>query len=258
MSMVFDRQNQVRGIMNTSVENFQAPSSGRAQVLAQRRQSVLQQIHAACAIAQRSVSEVTLLAVSKTFPGSDVRALHAAGQRCFGENYVQEGCAKVAELADLKPDIEWHMIGPLQSNKTRDVAAHFDWVHTVDRLKIAQRLSEQRPADCADLNVLIQVNIDGAPSKSGLLASEALQAAQAIQSLPRLRVRGLMVMPDAGEGVAAHFAQAQRLFAQIGAALQHPSGWDTLSMGMSGDMEAAVAQGSTLLRIGSALFGSRS
>ena len=214
-------------------------------------------IAAACAAAQRPVQSVTLLVVSKTFAAEAVRQAFAAGERRFGENYVQEGLDKIAELAELRSAIEWHLIGPLQSNKTRSVAEQFDWVHSVDRLKIAQRLSEQRPAELPPLNICLQVNISGEASKSGLLPAEVAALAHAVTALPRLRLRGLMALPEPAAEVAAqrvpHRALAllqQDLSAQ-GLAL------DTLSIGMSADLEAAIAEGATLVRVGSAIFGER-
>ena len=218
-------------------------------------QTVRDRIAAACAGAQRPVTDVTLLAVSKTFGPEAVREAHRCGQRAFGENYIQEAVDKMALLADLS--LEWHCIGPVQSNKTRLVAQHFDWMHTVDRLKIAQRLAEQRPEGRAPLNVCIQVNIDGGVAKSGVAPADALALARDVAQLPNLRLRGLMTIPEPAEGyeaqVAVH-ARAATLFAQLrdaGLAL------DTLSMGMTGDLEAAVAAGSTMLRIGTAIFGGR-
>jgi len=219
-------------------------------------QTVRDRIAAACAGAQRPVTDVTLLAVSKTFGPEAVREAHRCGQRAFGENYIQEAVDKMALLADLS--LEWHCIGPVQSNKTRLVAQHFDWMHTVDRLKIAQRLAEQRPEGRAPLNVCIQVNIDGGVAKSGVAPADALALARDVAQLPNLRLRGLMTIPDPAEGyeaqVAVH-ARAAALFAQLrdaGIAL------DTLSMGMTGDLEAAVAAGSTMVRVGTAIFGGRS
>jgi hypothetical protein len=209
----------------------------------------------ACQRSAREPGSVTLLAVSKTFGADAVRQAYAVGQTAFGENYIQEAVEKITALAGLP--LQWHCIGPIQSNKTRLVAEHFDWVHTVDRLKIAQRLSEQRPAHLAPLQVCIQVNVDGGPTKSGVMPSDALALAQAVATLPRLRLRGLMCIPEpASDFVAACavFSWAKALFDQIntsGIAL------DTLSMGMSDDLEAAIASGSTLVRVGSAIFGSR-
>lgn len=210
----------------------------------------------ACSRAGRDTGSVTLLAVSKTFGADAVVQAHAAGQMAFGENYIQEAVDKIAALAHLP--LEWHCIGPIQSNKTRLVAEHFDWVHTVDRLKIAQRLSEQRPAHRAPLQVCIQVNVDGGATKSGVAPAEALALAQAVAALPRLRLRGLMCIPEpAPDFVAACavFARARALFDAIN---QAGVPLDTLSMGMSNDLEAAVASGSTMVRVGSAIFGARS
>ncbi|MGZ5270670.1 MAG: YggS family pyridoxal phosphate-dependent enzyme [Ramlibacter sp.] len=218
-------------------------------------QTVRARIAAACAHAQRQVNEVTLLAVSKTFGPDAVREAHQAGQAAFGENYIQEAVEKIALLADLP--LEWHCIGPIQSNKTRLVAQHFDWAHTVDRLKVAQRLSEQRPDGRPPLNVCIQVNIDGGPAKSGVAPQEALDLARQVALLPRLRLRGLMTIPEPAEGfeaqVAVH-ARAAELFRQL-----RDAGLpvDTLSMGMTADLEAAIAAGSTMVRVGTALFGGR-
>ena len=218
-------------------------------------QHVRARIATACAAAGRNVEDVTLLAVSKTWGADAVRAAWEAGQTAFGENYVQEAVAKIAALRDLP--VQWHCIGPLQSNKTRVVAEHFDWVHTVDRLKIAERLSEQRPEALAPLNVCIQVNIDGGPSKSGVAPAEAPALAQAVAQLPRLRLRGLMTIPDITSDLIAARAihsRARALFDQLnheGLAL------DTLSMGMSADLEPAIAAGATMVRVGSAIFGTR-
>ncbi len=214
------------------------------------------QIHAACEEFARAPHSVQLLAVSKTFPALAVREAYSTGQRAFGENYIQEGVEKTRELADL-PDIEWHMIGPIQSNKTRLVAEHFQWVHSVDRLKIAQRLSEQRPAHLPPLQVCLQVNIDGGANKSGCLPSEAHTVAFAIAQLPHLQLRGLMVIPEPAPNfiaACAAFMPARELFLSIKA--QIPS-LDTLSMGMSADLRAAVKEGSTMVRVGTAIFGAR-
>ncbi|RFU45865.1 YggS family pyridoxal phosphate-dependent enzyme [Paraburkholderia sp. DHOC27] len=219
--------------------------------------AVLQRIRVAAEAAGRDAQSVSLLAVSKTFPAEDVRAVHAAGQRAFGENYVQEATAKIAALADLRESLEWHFIGPLQSNKTRPVAEAFDWVHSVDRLKIAQRLSEQRPAHLPPLNVCLQVNVSGEASKAGVTPAEAAQIAHAIAALPRLRLRGLMSIPEPAETVEEQrvpHRQLRELYEQLradGLAL------DTLSMGMSADLEAAVHEGATMVRVGSAIFGAR-
>lgn len=218
-------------------------------------QHVRARIATACQGAGRGVEEVTLLAVSKTFGADAVRAAAAAGQRAFGENYIQEGVEKIAALRDL--GLMWHCIGPIQSNKTRLVAEHFDWVHTVDRLKIAERLSAQRPADRPPLNVCIQVNIDGGANKSGVAPGEALALARAVAALPQLKLRGLMSIPEVApdfEAARAVHASARALFDQLNA---DGLGLDTLSMGMSDDLEAAIAAGSTMVRVGTAIFGSR-
>ena len=211
-------------------------------------------IDAACVASRREPGSVRLLVVSKTFPAAAVREAHAAGARAFGENYVQEGLAKIAELIDLRGQLEWHLIGPLQSNKTKPVAEQFDWVHSVDRLKIAERLSEQRPAGLAPLDVCLQVNISGEPSKSGLLPAEVPALAAQVAALPRLRLRGLMAIPEPGPGARAQHQAMAALFAGLQA-----SGLpvDTLSLGMSADLEDAIAAGSTMVRVGTAIFGAR-
>ena len=220
-------------------------------------QTVLSRIAQACAAAGRPVDSVTLLAVSKTFAAAAVREAFAAGQRQFGENYVQEALDKIAALADLRAQIEWHLIGPLQSNKTRPVAAAFDWVHSVDRLKIAQRLSEQRPAELPPLQLCLQVNISGEASKSGLLPGEVLAVAQAVALLPRLRLRGLMAIPEPAGDEAAQRAPHRALRELLASLNDAGLGLDTLSMGMSADLEAAVAEGATIVRVGTAIFGGR-
>ena len=218
-------------------------------------QQVHQRIEEACARAQRPVTDVTLLAVAKTFGPDAVRQAHDAGQRAFGESYIQEAVEKIALLRELP--LQWHCIGPVQSNKTRLVATQFDWVHSVDRLKIAQRLSQQRPPELAPLQVCIQVNIDGGPTKAGVLPKDAQALAQQIRLLPRLQLRGLMTIPQPAEDFASQRAlhlRTRDLFDQLndaGLAL------DTLSMGMTADLEAAIDAGSTLVRIGTAIFGSR-
>jgi pyridoxal phosphate enzyme (YggS family) len=220
-------------------------------------QEVMRRIAQACDAAGRSAQEVTLLAVSKTFGAEAVRDAHAAGQRAFGENYVQEALAKIDALADLRPAIEWHFIGPLQSNKTRAVATAFDWVHSVDRLKIAQRLSEQRPPQLPPLQLCLQVNISGEASKSGLAPSEVAAVARAVTLLPRVVLRGLMAIPEPAADFAAQRRPHRALF-ELRAALRGQGfALDTLSMGMSADLDAAVAEGATLLRVGTAIFGAR-
>ena len=226
-------------------------------MIADKLAQVRARIAAACADAKRDVRSVTLLAVGKTQPADALRAACAAGASSFGENYVQEGLEKIAALADLRDTIEWHFIGPVQANKTRSVAERFDWVHSIDRLRIAQRLSDQRPAQLAPLQVCLQVNIDAQASKSGVAPAELPALAHAVAALPNLRLRGLMAIPaptpDMAQQRAPHRA-LRELFERLragGLAL------DTLSMGMSDDLEAAIAEGSTLVRVGSAIFGTR-
>ncbi len=224
-------------------------------MIADNLQSIHARIAQACAHSARAPATVALLAVSKTFGADAIVQAHAAGQTAFGENYIQEAVEKITALAHMP--LEWHCIGPIQSNKTRLVAEHFHWAHTVDRLKIAQRLSEQRPAHLPPLQVCIQVNVDGGPNKSGVAPVDALALARAVAVLPRLRVRGLMCIPEpAPDFVAACavFARARAIFDQLNAA---GMALDTLSMGMSADLEAAIASGSTMVRVGSAIFGTR-
>ncbi len=220
---------------------------------------VQQRIATQCAASGRDPRSVQLLAVSKTFALSAVLEAHQAGQQHFGENYIQEGVEKISACR-ARPDcgdLVWHCIGPIQSNKTRLVATHFDWVHTVDRLKIAQRLSEQRPPDMPPLQICIQVNIDGGVNKAGIAPAEVLELGRQVAALPRLRLRGLMTIPepapDYAHALAVH-QSAKNLWDQLRAAGLE---MDTLSMGMSADLEAALAAGSTMVRVGSALFGSR-
>ncbi|WP_251970176.1 YggS family pyridoxal phosphate-dependent enzyme [Sphaerotilus microaerophilus] len=222
-----------------------------------RLQAVHQRLTNACTRAGRSADSVTLLAVSKTQPAAAVRAAHAAGQSAFGENYVQEGLAKIEALADLRPELEWHLIGPLQSNKTRVVAEAFDWVHSIDRLKIAQRLSEQRPAWAAPLQVCLQVNVSGEGSKSGVAPAGLPALAQAVAALPRLRLRGLMAIPEPAGDEAAQRQPHRALRELLEALRQQGLALDTLSTGMSADLEAAVLEGATLVRVGTAIFGER-
>ena len=226
--------------------------------LSKRYQAVRERITQAALQAGRNPDSVQLLAVSKTFRADNVAQVAALGQCDFGENYVQEGVDKISALQGVK-GLVWHCIGPLQSNKTRPVAELFDWVHSVDRLKIAQRLSEQRPAHLPPLQVCLQVNIDGGATKAGVVPAEALALAQAVAVLPRLVLRGLMTIPEPAETFEAQLAvhqQAKQLFDDLKAALNLPQ-FDTLSMGMSADLEAAVQAGSTLVRVGTAVFGAR-
>ncbi len=225
----------------------------------------LQQIHAriltACQAAGRDPSTVSLLAVSKTFGPEAVQAAWAAGQTAFGENYIQEAVQKITTLRQHplpgQPPLQWHCIGPIQSNKTRLVAEYFDWVHTVDRLKIAERLSEQRPAALAPLQVCIQVNVDGGETKSGVLPQDALALAQQVAALPGLRLRGLMSIPEPAPDFVAAVQVFMRVRALFDALNAQGLALDTLSMGMSADLEAAIHAGSTLVRVGSAIFGAR-
>ncbi|HSW27715.1 MAG TPA: YggS family pyridoxal phosphate-dependent enzyme, partial [Burkholderiaceae bacterium] len=218
--------------------------------VAAKLQQVRTRIATACETSQRPVQSVTLLAVTKTLGPQAVRDAHAAGQRAFGENYVQEALEKMQLLVDLRGQIEWHLIGPLQSNKARAVAAQFDWVHTVDRLKVAERLSALRPDGLPPLQICLQVNVSGELSKSGVEPGDTLALAQAVVALPRLHLRGLMAIPEPQGDFAAqrapHHALARLLFDLNAAGLA----LDTLSMGMSADLEAAVAEGATVVRVG--------
>ena len=224
-------------------------------MIADNLQRVRTRVEQACQGCGRDPATVTLLAVSKTFGADAVRQAHAAGQTAFGENYLQEAVDKQAALTDLP--LSWHCIGPIQSNKTRLVAEHFDWAHTVDRLKIAERLSVQRPAQRAPLQVCLQVNIDGGPNKSGVAPGQALALAREVAQLPGLTLRGLMTIPEPAPDFATALAvhrQARALFDDLcdaGLAL------DTLSMGMTADLEAAIHAGSTMVRVGTAIFGGR-
>jgi PLP dependent protein len=227
-------------------------SDEASQALAQVRA----RIASACAQAQRAPSEVRLLAVSKVQPTDKIRHLYATGQRAFGENYVQEAVEKVAALSDLS-EIEWHLIGPLQSNKTREVAETMHWVHSVDRLRIAERLSAQRPTAMPPLNVCVQLNVSGEASKSGAAFDEADALIDAVAALPKLKLRGVMGMPEPGIGEAKTREQFLALRAVYERARAKHASVDTLSIGMSDDLEIAVACGSTMVRVGTALFGKR-
>jgi len=219
---------------------------------------VRDKISAATTRCGRASEEVTLLAVSKTKPASAVAEAIAAGQRAFGENYVQEGVDKIRHFQDEGIEgLEWHFIGPLQSNKSRLVAEHFDWCHTVDRLRIASRLSEQRPTHLPPLNILIQINISDEESKSGIALSELDALAEQVMALPGVRLRGLMAIPAPVSDFERQFAVAQQMAVAFDALkLRYPA-VDTLSLGMTEDMDAAIAAGSTMVRIGTAIFGAR-
>jgi len=217
------------------------------------RNQVLQHIADACKQAQRAPETVQLLAVSKTHPSESLREMYQTGQRAFGENYLQEALDKIENLNDLA--IEWHFIGHVQRNKTKHLAASFAWVHGVDRLMIAERLSKQREADQAPLNICLQVNIDAQESKDGCQPNEVAELVKNISQLPHLKLRGLMVIPAPNNTHA--FAEAKQLFDAVKQEHAQPEDWDTLSMGMSGDMVEAIAAGSTMVRVGTALFGAR-
>ncbi len=220
--------------------------------------SVRERIGKACAMSQRAPESVQLLAVSKNFDAATVQLAIAAGLTEFGENYLQEGLDKIAALP--RQNLHWHFIGPIQSNKTRGIAEQFDWVHSVDRFKVAQRLSEQRPPELPPLNICVQVNISGEDSKSGCTPEETLALCLAISELPRLRLRGLMAIPAPvapGADAREPFRALRELFEQAGAFTGLDAGFDTLSAGMSDDLEAAIAEGATMIRIGTAIFGSR-
>ena len=226
-------------------------------MIADNLKEVRGRMASACAQAGRPVESVTLLVVSKTFGAPVVREAFEAGERRFGENYVQEGLQKIADFAALRDRIEWHLIGPLQSNKTRVVAEQFDWVHSVDRLKIAQRLSAQRPVHLPPLQVCLQVNISGEASKSGFAVADVAAVARAVAALPGLTLRGLMAIPEATADPAAQRVPHRALHELLGALQSQGLALDTLSMGMTSDLEAAIAEGATLVRVGTAIFGRR-
>jgi pyridoxal phosphate enzyme (YggS family) len=227
--------------------------------IAANLQAVEATIAAAAEAANRPVSSVQLLAVSKTFPMEAVLEAMAAGQRAFGENYLQEGVEKIAAVARAQPEIalEWHFIGPIQSNKTRPIATNFAWVHTVERLKIAQRLSEQRPPELGPLNICLQVNISAEATKSGATAAELPELARQVAALPNLKLRGLMAIPEPQTDPALQRAAFARLRELADRLRADGLDIDTLSMGMSGDMASAILEGATIVRVGSAIFGSR-
>ncbi|VCU72483.1 hypothetical protein PIGHUM_04582 [Pigmentiphaga humi] len=225
--------------------------------IADQLRSVRHRIELACGACGRGADEVELLAVSKTFPAAAVRQAYAAGQRAFGESYVQEAVGKLEQLQDLRADTAWHFIGPLQSNKARHVAEHFDWVHSVDRLKIAQRLSDLRPQQAPDLQVCLQVNIDGQPTKSGVAPAHLRELALAVRELPRIALRGLMCIPAPQRDPASQREVFDRLAGLLHGLNEEGLGLDTLSMGMSDDLEAAIAAGASIVRVGTAIFGAR-
>ncbi|MDO8251148.1 MAG: YggS family pyridoxal phosphate-dependent enzyme [Rhodoferax sp.] len=221
-------------------------------------ESVRARVTAACLAAGRDPGDVAVLAVSKTFNAQAVEDAYAAGQTAFGENYIQEAVQKITQLRHLSdPPIQWHCIGPIQSNKTRLVAAHFDWVHTVDRLKVAQRLSEQRPPGLPPLQVCIQVNVDDGDTKSGVRPEDALALAQQVAALPNLRLRGIMSIPEPAPDFIASCALFERVSVVFDALNAAGLALDTLSIGMSADLEAAIHAGSTMVRVGTAIFGGR-
>jgi len=228
-------------------------------IIAGNLQAVEATITDAVKASERTRSDVQLLAVSKTFPAQAVLEAMAAGQLAFGENYLQEALDKIASVAQAQPDaaVEWHFIGPIQSNKTRPIAASFAWVHTVERLKIAQRLSEQRPPELGPLNICLQVNISGEASKSGASPEELPGLAREVAQLPNLRLRGLMAIPEPTTDVAEQRAAFARVRALFDALRADGLALDTLSMGMSGDLAPAIAEGATIVRVGSAIFGKR-
>lgn len=226
------------------------------QTIAERLKTAQDSIDAATTAVNRPTNSVKLLAVSKTKPVSDIKLAYEYGQRLFGENYIQEGVEKVTELAELS-DIEWHMIGPIQSNKTKDVANHFDWVQSVDRLKIARRLNDQRPTHKAPLNICIQVNVEAEASKSGVALNELDALVAEVESLPNLTLRGLMAIPAPDVSDAQQQQTLSTLKQTFDRLAVNRSQFDTLSVGMSNDMQLAIAHGSTMVRIGTAIFGAR-
>ena len=229
-----------------------SPISGNLQAMKER-------IAAASRAVSRDPQTVTLLAVSKTFGADAVIEAAQAGQRAFGENYLQEALDKIAAVRTVRPDLllEWHFIGPIQSNKTRPIAGHFDWVHSVDREKIAQRLSEQRPLHLPPLNVCLQVNISGEESKSGATPAQVMELAPKIDALPRLKLRGLVAIQEPAEDAEKQRAPLRQLRQLFDSLRAQGLALDTLSMGVSADMEAAIAEGATIVRIGTAVFGKR-
>jgi len=233
----------------------QAQSSCKMNNLKENLHNVRARVARACEKAGRNPAEIAILAVSKKHPVERIHALHELGQASFGENYVQEALAKMAQVPHT--DIEWHFIGPLQSNKTREVAQHFQWAQSVDRIKILRRLSNQRPASEPDLNICIQVNIDREPQKAGVMPEQVKELAHAALALPKLRLRGLMTIPQAASALHDPSGSYMRMEALYHELIEDGIELDTLSMGMSGDLEAAIMHGSTMVRIGTDLFGPR-
>ncbi|KAG0194172.1 hypothetical protein DFQ28_001309 [Apophysomyces sp. BC1034] len=225
--------------------------------IAQHLEEVRLRIAAAARATGRDPASATLLAVSKTFPADAIRDAHNAGQHAFGENYVQEALDKMSILEPLRAQLEWHFIGPLQSNKTRPVAERFDWVHSIDRIRVAQRLSEQRPTHLPPLNVCVQVNVSSEASKRGVAPGDVAALAHDIAALPRLRLRGLMSIPEPAPSIDTQRAPHQQLRALLDALKAQGLALDTLSMGMSADLDAAILEGATIVRVGTAIFGAR-
>jgi pyridoxal phosphate enzyme (YggS family) len=240
-----------------SMESRAVKLGGIMATITERLHEVRGRIAQACAAVKRPVESVTLLAVGKTFAAAALREAADAGQHAFGENYVQEALAKIELLRDLRPRLEWHLIGPLQANKTREVAAAFDWVHSVDRLKIAERLSAQRPPELPPLQICLQVNVSGEATKSGLAPAAVPAVAQAVAKLPRLALRGLMAIPEPTATVEAQRRPHRALRELLEDLRARGLALDTLSMGMSADLEAAIAEGATIVRVGTAIFGAR-
>jgi pyridoxal phosphate enzyme (YggS family) len=224
-------------------------------IISDNLDQVREQIRTAARQAGRNPDDVSLLAVSKTRPAEDIEAAYAAGQSAFGENYLQDALTKISRLKNLP--LEWHFIGAIQSNKTREIAEHFDWVHTIEREKIARRLSEQRPAELPALNVCLQVNISGEVSKAGLEPAAVAEMAAAVAALPRLKLRGLMAIPASQPDPEKQRIPFRALADLQQALIENGLELDTLSMGMSGDLDAAIAEGASIVRIGTAIFGSR-
>jgi len=257
MQLVFtpERMFPVHVLYAPDVTINQAQSSCKMNNLKENLHNVRTRVTSACKNAGRNPSEIAILAVSKKHPVELIHALFELGQSSFGENYVQEACAKMEQLP--RADIEWHFIGPLQSNKTREVAQHFQWVQSVDRVKILHRLSSQRPASEPDLNICIQVNIDREPQKAGIMPEQVKEFVHAALDLPKLRLRGLMTIPQAASTLHDPSESYMRMEALYLELIEDGTDLDTLSMGMSGDLEAAIMHGSTMIRIGTDLFGPR-